>query len=78
MSAIDHDGIFNRKLAEILAEIEPCSFPSNIAARHTFLLKIAFTGSKIFVEQYCQQTTLHTDRILRLESFRKTLDRVNL
>ena len=53
-------------------KIEPRSIPSNIAARHVFFLKRAFTRGKIFIAQYCQQScsmilrvTLHTDRILR-------------
>ena len=64
-------------------KIEPRSIPSNIAARHVFDLKCAFTRGKIFIAQYCQQScsmilrgTLHTDRILRQESFCKKLDRV--
>ena len=64
-------------------KIEPHSIPSNIAARHVFVFKSAFTRGKIFIAQYCQQSysmilrgTLHTDRILRQESFCKKLDRV--
>ena len=64
-------------------KIEPRSIPCNIAARRTFFLKSAFTRGKIFIAQYCQQScsiilrgTLHTDRILRQDSFCKKLDRV--
>ena len=56
-------------------KIEPRSIPSNIAARHVFFLKSAFTRGKIFIAQYCQQScsmilrgTLRIDRILRQES----------
>ena len=64
-------------------KIEPRSIPSNIAPRHVFFLKSVFTRGKIFIAQYCQQSysmilrgTLHTDRILRQESFCKKLNRV--
>ena len=62
-------------------KIEPRSIPSNIAARHVFFLKCAFTRGKIFIAQYCQlsclmilRRTLHTDRISKQESFCKKLD----
>ena len=81
-SAVDRDGIFDKNVSKSCWKIKPRSIPSNIATRHNFFLKSAFTGSKIFFELYCQQScsmilrgTLHANRILRQEFFCKKLDR---
>ena len=72
-----------KNLLKSFWKIEPRSIFSNIAAKHVFFLKSAFTRGKIFIARYCQQScsmilrgTLHTDRILKQKSFCKKLDRV--